>query len=549
MPHCVRLIAILAFALAAYRAAERPAASTGAPALLPGLDVYHRPVRTSSSDAQRWFDQGLVLAWAFNHAEARRSFARAAELDPACAMASWGMAWAAGPNINDPAMDEERSRAAYEASRRALELTEGESGVERDLAAALSKRYAWPAPEDRRELDRDFADAMRDVWQAHPRDADVGAVFAEALMDLRPWDLWSQSGEPRPETPEVLATLEAVLAIDPTHPQGLHATIHALEASPHPERAILAADRLRERVPGAGHLLHMPSHIDVLVGRYGEAIQANRLAIAADLAYVERAGRTGFYNIYRAHNYHMLAYAAMFDGQRGAALEAARELVSELTPAALTEMPLSLDAYVATPYHVQVRFGLWDEILREPDPGPELPVTRATRHYARGVALSALGLVRDARAEREALENARAAIPAGASVGNNSAAGVLEIARAMLEGEIEYRQGRFDHAFELLREAVRLDDALHYDEPWSWMQPVRHALGALLLDQGRLEEAESVYREDLRRHPANGWSLHGLAESLERQGRDPEAATVRAELHEAWQRADIELFASCFCRR
>jgi tetratricopeptide (TPR) repeat protein len=544
-----RLVGALALALAACHAAERRATSVSGPELLPGLDVYHRPVRTGSADAQRWFDQGLVLAWAFNHAEARRSFARAAELDPACAMAFWGMAWAAGPNINDPAMDEERSRAGFEASRRALELTEGESSVERDLAVALSKRYAWPAPEDRRELDREFAGEMRRVWQAHPRDADVGAVFAEALMDLRPWDLWSQSGEPRPETPEVLTTLEAVLAIDPTHPQGLHATIHALEASPNPERALAAADRLRERVPGAGHLLHMPSHIDVLVGRYADAIAANRRAIAADLAYVERAGRAGFYNIYRAHNYHMLAYAAMFDGQSRAALEAARELVSELAPAALAEMPLALDAYVSTPYHVQVRFGLWDEILREPDPGLDLPVTRATRHYARGVALSALGLLRNARAEREALEHAWSAIPAGASLGNNSALEVLAIARAMLEGELEYRDGRFECAFERLREAVRLDDALRYDEPWSWMQPARHALGALLLDQGRLEEAEQVYREDLRRHPANGWSLHGLAESLERQERPAETAAVRAELREAWQRADIELYASCFCRR
>ncbi|HVS08258.1 MAG TPA: hypothetical protein VMS76_00195 [Planctomycetota bacterium] len=544
-----RLVGALALALAACHAAERRAASASGPELLPGLDVYTRPVRTGSAEAQLWFDQGLVLAWAFNHAEARRSFARAAELDPACAMAFWGMAWAAGPNINDPAMDEERSRAAYEASRRALELTQGQSGVERDLAVALSKRYSWPAPDDRRELDREFAGEMRRVWQAHARDADVGAIFAEALMDLRPWDLWSQSGEPRPTTPEVLATLEAVLAIDPEHPQGLHATIHALEASPNPERALAAADRLRERVPGAGHLLHMPSHIDVLVGRYADAIAANRRAIAADLAYVERAGRTGFYNLYRAHNYHMLAYAAMFDGQSRAALEAARELVTEVAPAALAEMPLALDAYVSTPYHVQVRFGLWDEILREPDPGPGLPVTRATRHYARGVALSALGLLRDARAERAALEHACSAVPAGASLGNNSALEVLAIARAMLEGELEYRDGRFDRAFERLREAVRLDDALRYDEPWSWMQPVRHALGALLLDQGRLEEAEQVYREDLRRHPANGWSLHGLAESLERQDRAAETAAVRAELSEAWERADIELHASCFCRR
>ncbi len=512
------------------------------------LGQFHRPITTSSRQAQRFFDQGLVLCYGFDQEVARLSFDRAAQSDPDCAMAYWGKAYAFGPHINNPSMDEESSRVAHESAQRAVELAANAAPVERDLIHALAQRYAWPAPEDRGSLDRAWADAMREAWRAHPRDADVGALFAEALMDLRPWDLWSADGEPRPETHEVIATLESVLALDPNHPGALHYFIHTMEASKHPEKALPAANRLRTRVPGASHLVHMPSHIDIRVGDYRAAIEANARATVVDSRRIERHGAGGFYALYRAHNYHFLMWAAMFDGQRKLALEAARDVVAQAPLEVVRQMPEYLEAFLPSPYHAQVRFGMWNEILREPEPPEDLFSTIATWRYARALALASLLRVDEAMRERELFEAACARVPEGYFVGNNPTRAVLDVARAMVAGEVDYRRGDYDAAFEHLREAVRRDDALRYDEPWGWVQPARHALGALLLDQGRVEEAEHVYRADLVRHPRNGWSLHGLAECLRRTGRGGEAALIEREFAQAWARSDIELRASCFCR-
>lgn len=513
------------------------------------LGQYHRKVSTDSPAAQRWFDQGLVLCFAFDHEVARDSFAKAAEADPNCAMAYWGRAYAYGPHINNPAMDEDSSRNAVDEINKALAHLEHASPVERDLIQALAKRYAWPAPADRRELDLAYSDAMREVARKHPGDDDVATLYAESLMDLRPWDLWSAEGEPRPETPQVIAELERVLARTPDHPGAAHFFIHTMEASPEPQRAVPAANVLRKRVPGSSHLVHMPAHIDIRVGNYVGAIEANRAATRADRKRVERAGAGGFYAIYRAHNYHFLMWSAMFDGQRAVALRAARDVVEQMPMDVVREMPQFLEGFLASPYHAMVRFGMWNEVLAEPQPADELFGTLATWRYARALALGALGRVDEAAAEQRLFDAACERVPEDYTVGNNTYRAVLAVARDMVAGEIAYRRGEFDAAFAHLRSAVAKDDALRYDEPWGWVQPARHALGALLLEQGRLEEAEQVYRTDLARHPNNGWSLHGLAECLRRAGRDSEARKLDAAFSKAWARSDIRLQASCFCAR
>jgi hypothetical protein len=514
------------------------------------LGTYHRAAEGCSEAAQRYLDQGLKLYYGFNHDEAIRAFAQAAALDSQCAMAPWGMAISAGPNINNMEMDKAASQAAHEAAQRALALRERAAPADRALITAVVRRYAWPPPADRRSLDEAYAEAMREAWQQHPDDPDVGALYAESLMDLRPWDLWSAAGEPRPETPEVIATLDAVLTLSPAHPGANHFYIHTMEASPHPERALAHADRLGGLVPGAGHLVHMPSHIYVRVGRYDDVVRTNQHAIAADLRYLEASGigRGGFYSIYRAHNYHFLAYGAMFDGRRELALQAARDMVRELPLETVRAFPDFLDGFIATPVHVMVRFGLWQELLVEPKPPDDLSVTLAFWHYGRTVALSALGRVDEAAGELAALRRAFDAVPESRLIGNNPARTVLEIALPMAEGELEYRRGRHERAFALLREAVQRDDGLRYDEPWGWMQPVRHALGALLLEQGRVGEAEAVYREDLRLHPGNGWALHGLAECQRRDGRAADAAETDTRFRAAWARSDIIIGGSCYCR-
>lgn len=525
-------------------AAPRPADPVP---LFAGLGDRSRAADTSSVEAQRYFDQGVSFLYAFNHDEAIRSFRHAAALDPDCAMAWWGIAVANGPHINNPVVPEERARAAWEALQRAQAASADASDADRALIRALAARYADPPAVDRAPLDAAYADAMRAVWQRFPTDPDVGALFAEAMMDLRPWDLWTRDGTPQPGTEEIVATLERVLELDPRHPLGLHLYIHAVEASPDPGRALAAADTLRDLQPGLGHLVHMPSHIDVRLGRWQEAIDSNAKAMAADRAYRALAPKQGFYGLYMAHDNHMLAFAAMMNGQRRVAVEAMDALIAEMPEEWAREYAMIADGYKVMPLEVRLRFGMWDEVLAAPDFDAMFPFARAMRHYARGVAFAARGETVAAREAQRAFVAARASVPASGFFGNNSQADLLAVAEDVLEGEILYREGEKEAAFAALRRAAAREDALRYDEPPGWILPVRHALGALLLDAGRPDEAEAVFREDLARLPDNGWGLYGLARSLERQGETAAAEPVRERLRTVWARADVEIATPCYC--
>ncbi len=521
--------------------------------LFGNLGDHHRRITTGVKEAQRYFDQGLVLVFAFNHDEAIRSFRQAAALDPGCAMAWWGIALANGPHINNPAMDAEHSAAAWGALEKARSLAPAASATERALIEALSARYADPPPGDRRPLDEAYATAMRELWHAHPADADIGDLFAEAMMDLRPWDLWTPDRHPQPGTEEILATLEAVLALDARHPGANHLYIHTVEASPHPERGIAAADRLRGLVPGAGHLVHMPAHIYCRVGRWRDAADANVRAIEADRAYRRRVPEQGFYRIYMAHNHHFLAWAAMMEGRSEVAIGAAREMVAGIPPEFAETMAFFADGFMTITLEALMRFGRWEEILREPEPPAYLPITTAHWHFARAVALAALNRIEEAQAEQAAFAGAAAQVTDQMIVGNNPAKHVLAIADHLLAGELAYREGKIDEAVARLAAGAKLEDELRYDEAPDWIQPVRHTLGGVLLSAGRTAKAEAVYREDLARNPENGWSLYGLEQCLRARQADvaaqAEAREVEARFAKAWARADVTLHATCFCIR
>ena len=416
------------------------------------------------------------------------------------------------------------------------------------LIDALASRYAWPAPEDRAELDRGYAEAMQGVHGAHEGDADVAALTAEALMQLAPWKLWSPAGEPAPELAPVRAVLEPALAQWPRHPALCHLYIHAMEAGPEVARAVPAAETLETLTPGLGHLVHMPSHIYTWTGRYDDVVRVNVEAVAIDDAFVTHAGRENLYTGYRVHNYHFVAYGAMWDGRRALALEYARRLVDEIPAALLAAEADMFDVFTATPYHVMVRFGMWEELVDEPAPADELPAARAVWSYARALALASLGRVEEAEREERAFAEAKAAVPDSRLLFNNPVSEILGVAEKVLAGEVAYRRGEHERAFELLREAVELDARLNYDEPWGWMEPAAHALGALLTEQGRYAEALAVYEADLARYPENGWSLFGLAECLRGLGREAEARDAEARFERAWERADVEIPGSCFCR-
>jgi tetratricopeptide (TPR) repeat protein len=495
--------------------------------LFQGLGRYRRRVTTQSSEAQRYFDQGLAFLHAFNHDEAIRSFEEAGRLDPDCAMAWWGVAFANGPHINNPIVPEKRAKAAWNALEKAKKAVANGSEVELALVEALSKRYANPQPEDRKPLDEAFAAAMRTVWQVHPRDADVGAFFAESLMDLRPWDLWTADGKMQPGTAEVVATLEKVLERSPNHPLALHLYIHAVDASPNPEKSDDEADRLRELTPGLGHLVHMPSHIDVRRGRWALAAVTNEKAVAADKQYREGSPHQEFYRVYMAHNHHMLSFAAMMLGQSKRSLGAINEMAAGIPADFVKENAALVDGFTAMPLEVLVRFGKWDEVLAAPEPAEYLPIARALWRCGRGVAYAAKGDVLKAAAEQQEFLKARGQIPEEAVFGNNRGHDLMDVAEYLLAGEILYRGGKTDQALVELRRAVAAEDKLKYAEPPDWLIPTRHALGATLLDAGMAAEAESVYREDLKRLPENGWSLYGLAKSLAVQGKRNEAAVVQ----------------------
>jgi len=504
----------------------------------------HRPLTTNSAQAQQYFNQGLALYFGFNHEASIQSFARITEFDPQNGMSWWGQALAAGPNINNPYMDSSATVFAYESIQKAVANSVNLSAVEQDLINALAQRYTLPMPEDRSHLDSAYAQAMKEVWQKYPQDNDVGALYAEALMDLRPWDLWNPDGTANPGTDEIVVILENILARDPEHPGACHFYIHTMEASPTPEKATKAADVLRDRIPGAGHLVHMPAHIDIRLGKYADAILANQKAIDADSVW---ASSGGFYAIYTAHNYHFMVYAAMFDGQKNLAIQGARDMVKQIPVDLIKEYPEFLDGFMAVPVHVMVRFGMWRDMLLEPEPESYLPVTKAFWHYGRTIAYAATGLVFEAQKELLLLKQACKEIPEEYTIGNNSAKTVLQVGIPMAEGEVAYRGGDYDKAYKFLETAVLRDDELRYDEPWGWMMPVRHSLGALLLEQGNLQKAEQVYREDLKIHPGNGWALQGLSTCLQIQDKTEEAAVIQDQFAKAWQRSDTQIKTSCFC--
>ena len=498
-------------------------------------------------EAQRWFNQGIQLLYGFNHDEAIRSFHAAGEADPRCAMAWWGVACAHGLHINNPVMGEESSRQAFEAAQQAMARREHVSPVERALIEAVAQRYAWPAPANRRPLDEAYAAAMGEVYRQFPDDPDVGTLYAESLMNLQPWDNWTHDGQPKHRTLEIVSVLEHVMAISPNHPGANHFYIHAVEASPNPGLATAAAERLVDLVPGSGHLVHMPSHIFIRTGRYGDAADANERAIAADESYFAVAPPPGFYSLYFMHNIHFLAYAAMMEGRYEAAIAAARKIETNIPPEWLRENVKFADGFMPTALHVLVRFGKWDEILAESEPPEWRLFSRAEWHYARAVAMANGGRTDEARSEIAAMDAVMESMGEGWTVGNNPAGEALAIARLMAEGETLFFEGERAQAFDRLREAVAREERLVYDEPPGWMQPVRHALGALLLADGRASEAESVYRADLGRHPNNAWSLLGLQQSLEAQGQIAEARAMEGEVTRAWARADEKPEASCYC--
>ena len=519
--------------------------------LYDGIGSYSRKITTDSPEAQQYFDQGLAFLHGFNHRAAIRAFQQAAELDPGCAMAHWGIALACGPHINFPTVPPPAAILAWKELGLAKKNATRASPVERALIDALGNRYANPQPEDRAPLDRAYADAMREVWKKFPNDPDVGVFFAEAMMDLRPWDQWTSEGKPEPGTDEILSTLDAVLKLNPHHPFANHLYIHAVEASPNPDRASGAADRLRTLQPGVAHNVHMPSHIDIRTGRWLQAVDTNVKAVEADQRYRKVFGPPqGFLNVYVAHNRHMLAYAAMMTGQRDLAIKHIRAMVAELPSGFLEENALQAEGFVAMPLEVMVRFGLWDQILAEPEKYTnKMWFTRAFHHAARAIAYAAKGDADSARKEQNVLLEHAKLVPKEASLGNNSCEKILDVVRPMVEGEILVAEGKIDHGIEQLRAAIQKEDALRYDEPPAWLIPVRHSVGAVLMKQQRFAEAEQIYRDDLARLPDNGWSLMGLAESLRKQKKNAdEAAETEAKFKKISAKADLEITSSCLCQ-
>jgi tetratricopeptide (TPR) repeat protein len=520
---------------------------TGPARLLSGMGSYRMPIATRVPQAQRFFDQGLVLAWAFNFAEAARSFREAARLDPQCATCLWGVAYALGPSINHD-MDEAAASAAYEAVSRAQLLAHNAPPRERALIGALATRYAANPKAPRDPLDWVYADAMRTLVAQYPDDADVLTLAAEAAMDLHPHDYWKPDGKPQPWTPGIVEMLERALAKAPLHPGANHYLIHVLEYSPTPGRGLAAAERLATIAPNAGHLVHMPAHLYLRLGRYHDAVQANRAAIMADAAYLKEAGADPAYaSGYLLHNYHFLWSSALMAGERDVALEAARALADgSRADAASGPRTATAQHFVALPLYTQVRFEEWPEILAAPRPVPATPYTLAAWHYARGIAYARTGDVRRARAEAVALdlEARKPGLQKLAFKNTNPLSAYVAIAAAHLRSEIAGAAGDRKAAVRYAREAFALEAKLEIDEPPAWHQPQRHALGTALLDAGRPAEAEAVYRADLGEHPENGWALAGLAVSLRAQGRTDEARAVDARLARAWAHADGKSAAS-----
>ncbi|MET0649697.1 MAG: hypothetical protein ABW208_24045 [Pyrinomonadaceae bacterium] len=509
--------------------------------LLEGLGQFHLPVRTSVPEAQRFFDQGMILVYGFNHDEAARAFRRAAELDPRMSMAHWGLALALGPNYNESSISVERMKAAHEAVRKGLALAAGGPAHEREYLEALSKRFSPDANPDQTKLWAAYRDAMAELVRRYPDDAEAATLWADAAMVINAWRLFDGAGRPAAGTDEIITTLEAVMRRSPEHIGAHHLYIHAVEASTTPERALLSADRLAALSPAAGHLVHMPAHIYMRTGDYDRAAESNEWAAKADQEYIERGGRRGIYTAaYYSHNLHFLAAAHAMRGNYAEAVKASRRLEANVSPY-LKEMPF-FESFMPTGLLIGVRFGRWDDVLKTPEPAASAPISSAFWHWARGMALAGTGKTAEAESAFKTFRAKAAALPPETGYGQNTTGAVFKIAEHFFNARLAAARGDRKAAVGFLRQAVAAEDALAYDEPPGWYHPLsRESLGGALLLDGQHAEAESVFREDLRRNRRNGRSLFGLAESLKAQGKAREAELVGREFERAWKSADTRL--------
>jgi tetratricopeptide (TPR) repeat protein len=503
------------------------------------LGGYHKNIATKVPAAQRYFDQGLRLVYGFNHAEAIRSFARAAQLDPTCAMCNWGIAYAYGPHVN-AGMDSASGVRAYEAAQKARALAASGPAWQRGYVDAVNARYVAVPPANRASLDSAYSRAMWDLARKYPNDLDAAALSAESSMDLRPWNYWTSEGKPYPGTTELVRQLESVIARNPNHPGACHFYIHAVEAA-NPELAVPCAERLAQLMPGEGHMVHMPAHIYIRVGRYKDAAASNVHAIHTDETFIEGQPQPTVYSLaYYPHNIHFLAFASSMAGRSAQAIDAARTLKSKVNMDVAKNVGMLQEM---VPYYALTltTFGHWDEILAEPLPPAEMRFPMAMAKYARGVAYAAKGDFSNARVALDTVMAINNATPA-----DNEHKAPISIAMHALMGEIAMRSGKPDAAIPHFQEALNIEDKGLYFEPPKWYYPVRQSLGEALLKAGRNAEAEQVYREDLKRFPENGWSLYGLAAALRAQGKRPEAAAVEKRFAKAWSDADVRLTASRF---
>jgi tetratricopeptide (TPR) repeat protein len=514
---------------------------------LQNLGDHKFPVTTNSARAQLFINQGMMLVYGFNHAEATRSFREAARLDPNCAMAYWGMALVLGPNIN-MAMPTEAEPQAYEMIQKAIAHKKNASEKEKAYIDALANRYSGEEKPDRTALDLAYAGAMRELRDRYPDDLDIATLYAEAVMDLRPWNYWTRDMQPYPETAEVLKVLESVLARNPNHPGAIHLYIHSVELA-RPQFAEAAAERLWTLAPGAGHLVHMPSHIFRRIGRYADASRSNQDAIFADEDYITQCRAQGVYPLaYYPHNIHFLWDSATMEGRSHIAIEAARKSASRIPEGAWREVPL-LHQFLVAPLFAYTRFGEWDFILNESQPPQDSPFWTGIWHYARGMALAATGKLDVANQELDSLRSIAAQKSMDGfrvTFSRNGAKAILEIAVEVLAGELAAKHGDYEQAIARLHRAVLLEDNLIYNEPPDWHVPVRQSLGAVLLEAGRAPEAEAVYWQDLGLNRENGWSLFGLMQSLRAQGKEEQAVMIEKRFKKAWNQADVTLTASRF---
>ncbi len=517
--------------------------------LFEGLGDFHRAITTSVPAAQQYFDQGMRFMWAFNHDEATRSFARAAELDPACAACYWGVSLTVGPNYNLPFMTAERAQVAFDALASARQHAAQATPVEQALIQTLASRYPTAAPLDAATAGpvlASYAAAMKILARKYPQDLDVQTLYAEALMNVNAWKLWSADGKPTAGTDEIVATLESVLARNPLHPGANHYYVHTLEASPHPDKALAAAERLKSLMPAAGHMVHMPAHIMQRIGRYEEAAEANRRGVADDDVYMARTNLPDYYaTMYAAHNFQFLAASTAMEGRRAETIAAADSSRKAVADAMLLAMP-GADWYVAEQYTARVRFGLWDELLAMPAPDARLIGLHAGFLYGRAMALAAKGRVAEARTIAAEMQSLSASKQAESGAGMNTVRDVLAVAIPVVQARIADAEHQPDQALAALRQAVAAEDHLAYNEPRDWFFPVRELLGAAWLQAGKPSEAEQVYRQDLRQNPDNGWALYGLGAALKAQGKSKAAADVARQFAAAWQHADIVLTAPAF---